>query len=188
MGVQKFPKLGLSRLWGPITLCVNLQLRWHLKQSCNPCQGLSNFMSHTTCTQENQGDFWLLVVGSQIAYLTFGPSFSHNLCLKCPNGSCEPILDIYVLRDFQWYKEIFNLMSLDPWNFSLKIQKSIGTTTPKVRACLGVWGFIPSDSPTLSHTPSLHIWLTPSQALALVASPRLRLRQILQGDLKVYEF
>jgi hypothetical protein len=27
MGVPKFPKLGLLQLWGPITLCANLQLR-----------------------------------------------------------------------------------------------------------------------------------------------------------------
>ncbi len=33
--------------------------------------------------------------------LTLDPSFGYNLCLKCPNGSCKPILDIYVLRAFQ---------------------------------------------------------------------------------------
>ncbi len=33
--------------------------------------------------------------------LTHVPSFGHNLCLKCPNGSCKPILDIQVPRDFQ---------------------------------------------------------------------------------------
>jgi hypothetical protein len=32
MGVSKFPKLGLSRLCRAITLCVNLWLRWSLKQ------------------------------------------------------------------------------------------------------------------------------------------------------------
>jgi hypothetical protein len=46
-------------------------------------------------------------------------------------------------------------------------------------AHLGVWGFIPSHFPTLpgawNVTPSLHIWLAPSQAFALVAHPRLRL-------------
>jgi hypothetical protein len=33
--VPKFPKLGLPQLWGLITLCENLQLRWGLKQSCS---------------------------------------------------------------------------------------------------------------------------------------------------------
>ncbi len=28
LGVPKFPKLGLSQLWGPITLCINVRLRW----------------------------------------------------------------------------------------------------------------------------------------------------------------
>ncbi len=54
------------------------------------------------------------MVGSQIANLTPSPSFGHNLWFKCPNGSCKPILDIYVLRTFQWYNEIFNSMGFDP--------------------------------------------------------------------------
>jgi hypothetical protein len=57
---------------------------------------------------------------------------------------CEPILDIYVARDFQWYKEIFDPMKFDLWNFSFKIWESIETPTPKVGAHLGVCGFIPS--------------------------------------------
>jgi hypothetical protein len=47
--------------------------------------------------QGNQGDFLFLVVGSKIANLTLG----HNSCFKDPNRSREPILDIYVPRDFQ---------------------------------------------------------------------------------------
>jgi hypothetical protein len=57
-------------------------------------------MSHATCMQGNRGDSRLLVVENQIANLISDPSFGHNLCFKCPNGSCEPILDIYVPRDF----------------------------------------------------------------------------------------
>ncbi len=90
VGVPKFPKLGLSQLWGPITLCADLQLWWGLKQSCNPCWDFSNGMCHTTYLQRNRSDFWLLVVGSQIVNLTPGLSFGHNLCLKSPNGSCKP--------------------------------------------------------------------------------------------------
>jgi hypothetical protein len=40
-------------------------------------------------------------------------------------------------------------MSSDPWNHLLKIWESIKTPTPKVGVHLGVWGFIPSHSPTL---------------------------------------
>jgi len=171
VGVLKFTQLGLPRFWGPITLCANLRLRWGLKKSCSPHREFSNDMLHTTCTQENQGGSRLLVVG---------PSFSHNLCLKCPNGSYKPIVDIYVLRDFQWYKELLNPMSFDPYNHSLKIWKSIETPIPRVGAHLGVWRFIFSHSTTLPKTwnvtPGLHTWLAPLQVLALVASPRLGLR------------
>jgi hypothetical protein len=45
--------------------------------------------------QGNRGDSQLLVLGNQIGNLTTNPSFSHNLCFKCPNGSCEPILKLF---------------------------------------------------------------------------------------------
>jgi hypothetical protein len=32
--------------------------------------------------------------------LTPDPSFAHNLCCGCPNGSCEAIFDIYTSRPF----------------------------------------------------------------------------------------
>ncbi len=119
------------------------------------------------------------MVGSQIVNLTLGPFFGHNLCFKCPNGSCEPILDIYVSITFQWYK-IFNPLGFDPCNRSLKIRESTGTSTPNVGVPLGVWGSIPSHSLALPGacglTPKLPSWPATLQALALVASPRLRLR------------
>jgi hypothetical protein len=89
-------------------------------------------------------------------------------------------LSIYVPRAFQWYKKRFNPMGFDSCNFSLKIWESTGTPTPKVGAPLGMWGFIPSHFPTLlgawNVTPGIPSWLTPLQALALVANPRLGLR------------
>jgi hypothetical protein len=69
-------------------------------QSFSPCRELFTDMSHATCMQGNRVDSRLLVVGSQIANLTIDPFFGHNLCFKCPNGSCEPILDIYVSITF----------------------------------------------------------------------------------------
>jgi hypothetical protein len=137
-------------------------------------------MSHATYTQGNRGDSRLLVVESQIANLTFGPSFSHNLCLKCLYGSCKPILNIYIPRAFQWYRELFNQMGFGPCNLSLKVWKSTKIPTPKVGALLGVWGFIPSHSPTFSGawdvTLGLPFWHAPLQALVLVISPRLGLQ------------
>jgi hypothetical protein len=94
VGVPKFPKLGLLQLWGPIILCVDLRLKWGLKKSYSPCWEFSKGMWHTTYTQGNQGDSWLLVVKNQIVNLTIDLYFGHNLCFKCPNGSCKPILDI----------------------------------------------------------------------------------------------
>jgi hypothetical protein len=46
LGVPKFSKLGLAQLWRPITLCVNLWLKWGLKKSYSPCWDLFNNMSH----------------------------------------------------------------------------------------------------------------------------------------------
>jgi hypothetical protein len=146
VGVLKFPKLGLSQLWSPIILCEELWLKWGSKQSYSPHQKLSNDMWHIICTQRNQGDSWLLVVRSQIDNLTLDPSLAHNLCFTYSNGSCEPNLDIYVPRSFQYYKEIFNPMNFYPYNCLLKIQKSIGTPTPKSGSSLGSVGFIPSHS------------------------------------------
>jgi hypothetical protein len=36
----------------------------------------------------------------------------------------QHILNIYVSKKFQWYKELFNPMSFDPWNIFLKIRDS----------------------------------------------------------------
>jgi hypothetical protein len=156
MGVLKFLKLGLLRLWSPITLRADLQLKWGLKHSCSPRRELFKGMSHATWMQENWVDFWLLVVRSQIGKLTFSPSFGHNLCSRYSNGSCEPILDIYVLKTFQWYKELLNPMNFEHYNRwdlgFLKIWKSIGTLISKMGAHLGVCGFIPSHSLALSWT------------------------------------
>ncbi len=90
------------------------------------------------------------MVKNQIANLTCCPSFGHNLCFKYSNGWYKPISDMSVPRNFQWCKELFNWMNFDPWNYFLKIWKSIRTPTPKVGAHLGVCGFIPSHPPTLS--------------------------------------
>ncbi len=138
-------------------------------------------MSHATCMQGNRGDFWLLMVGSQIANLTSSPFYGHNLWFKCPNGSCEPILNIYGPRTIQWYKELISLMGFEPCNCSLKIWESIATPTLKMGAHLGVWGFVPSRSPALpgawNVTLGLPSWPAPLQALVLVASSRLGLWQ-----------
>jgi hypothetical protein len=59
-------------------------------------------MSHATYKQGNQGDLQLLMVRGQTDNLTLGPSFGYNLCFKCLNGSCKPILDIYEDSKVHW--------------------------------------------------------------------------------------
>jgi hypothetical protein len=89
-------------------------LRWGLEQSLALVERFSTVRDMPPACKELRGDFLFLVVGSQIDKLTPDPSFGHNMCSLYPNGSCKLILDIYVSRAFQWYKEIFNLMSFDP--------------------------------------------------------------------------
>jgi hypothetical protein len=156
---------------GCITYCANLQLKWGLNQSYSPRRELSNGVSHATCTQGNWVDSQLSVVGSQIANSTHDLSFDHNLCCKCPNGSCKPILDIYASIGFQWYKELLKAKGFDLCNHFLKFRESTGTPTPNMGVHLGVWEFIL----TLSHTPGSLSWPDLLQTLALVASPRLGL-------------
>jgi hypothetical protein len=151
LGISQFLKLGFLPLWTPIASCADLWLKWSLKQGYSLHWDLCNDMWHGSCTQINQGNFELLVVGNQIDTLTLSPSFDHNLCCKYSSGSCEPILDIYVIQNFQWYNEVLNPMSFDFFNCFLNI------STPKVGIHLGVCGFIPSHFPTFL---GVWIWLT----------------------------
>jgi hypothetical protein len=111
------------------------------------------------------------MVGSQTVNLTPNPSFSHNLCFKCPNRSSKPILDIYVLRAFRWYKELFKTLSFGPYNHLLKIWECTETPSPKVGIALGMWRFIPSQFPTFpgacSVTPGLPFGPQPYKPLCL---------------------
>jgi hypothetical protein len=94
-------------------------------------------MSHVACTKVNPVDSQLLVVGSQTANLTPDFSFGHNLCYKCPNGQCEPILDIYTSIAFQWYKKLFKEMGFDPCNRALKIRESFWDSNSQHKSSLG---------------------------------------------------
>jgi hypothetical protein len=89
------------------------------------------------------------MVKSQIGTLTPDFSSGHNLCYKYWNVSYKPILDIYISRYFQWYKNLFSPMSFDSWNPSLKIRDSIGFLTPKVGIHLRCVGSFPH---TFSHS------------------------------------
>jgi hypothetical protein len=106
---------------GAIILCLDLRLGWGLKQSCSSHWELSNSVLHATCTYGSRVDSRLFVVESQTTNLTPDLSFCHNLCYRCPNGSCKPILNIYTSIAFQWYKKLLNAKCFDLCNRSLKV-------------------------------------------------------------------
>jgi hypothetical protein len=96
------PGFGLPRLWDIIASRPDLRLGRGLNQTCNPLWELFNAMSHYPSARRERVDSRLLVVENQIANLTPGPSFAHNLGYICPNDQCEAILNIYTSRPFQW--------------------------------------------------------------------------------------
>jgi len=104
-GVPKLLRFGLLGLRELITAGSDLGLGWGLKQTRSSPQELFNSVLHSICTHWDWVDSRIFVVGSQTVSLTLGPSFAHNLCCRCPNGSCEAIFDIYTSRPFQRYKE-----------------------------------------------------------------------------------
>jgi hypothetical protein len=94
---------------------------------------LSNGVSHSTCTHQGRVDSRLLVVGSQTASLTPGPSFDHNLCCRCPNA--RPFRDSYTSRPFRWYKEHLKARCFDCCNRTLSFLESWRTLKSHFQEC-----------------------------------------------------
>ncbi len=138
-------------------------------------------MSHIAYTQGNRINPQLLVVRSQIASLTPSFSFGHNLCLKCSNGQCKPILDIFASIAFQLYKELSKAMGFDPCNYALKVRESIWDSNSQHGSSLGS---VRVHSLTLfalpracDVIPESFSWPATLQPLGLVASLMLELQQ-----------
>jgi hypothetical protein len=134
-GVPKLFRFGLPGLWTVIASHPNLWSGRGLNQCCSSRRELFNTVLHSPSTRWERVDSRLLVVGSQIASLTPGPSFAHNLGCRCPNDSCKAILDIYTSRPFQWYKEHLNARCFDPCNRLLNFQESRRTPNSHFREC-----------------------------------------------------
>jgi hypothetical protein len=126
---------GLPELWTAITPDCRVGSRRGLNQSCSPRQDLFNAMSHTQIGLREEVDSRLLVVASQTASLTPGPSFAHNLGCRCLNFQCEGIFDIYVSRPFQWHQEHPNATCFSPFCRALNIRESRRTPTPNFSKC-----------------------------------------------------
>jgi hypothetical protein len=146
--------VGVPRLWDVISPRPDLGSGQGLNQSCSPQRELSNAMSHSRSACWERVDSRLLVVGSQIASLTPGPSFAHNLGCICPNGQCEAIFDIYVSRPFQWHQERLNARCFRPCCRALNIRESRRTPIPELFQVLGF-------TPTLgqSRVATEWVWL-----------------------------
>jgi hypothetical protein len=140
-------------LWELITPDCRVWSRQGLNQSYSPRRDLSNAVSHSQFGGREEVDSWLLVIGSQTANLTLGPSFGYNLGYKCPNGQCEGIFDIYASRPFQWHQEHPNARCFGLCCWILNIQES--RRTPNLQ--LWEWEFHPPTSPKvgLRHWRSL---------------------------------
>jgi hypothetical protein len=126
---------GVSGLWELITPDYNVWLQRGLNQTCSPRRDLFNDVSHSRFGGQEEVDSRLLVVGSQIASLTPGPSFAHNLGCRCPNEQCEAIFDIYASRPFQWHQEHINARFFGPCCRALNIRESRRTPNPQLWKC-----------------------------------------------------
>ncbi len=135
MESRNCPGLDSWDFGGIITSRPDLRSGWGLNQSYSSPWELSNAMLHSPIARRNRVDSRLLVVGSQTASLTSGPSFAHNLGCMCPNDSCEAILDIYTSRPFQWYQEHLNARCFDPCNQALSFWESWRTPSPQLWEC-----------------------------------------------------
>jgi hypothetical protein len=72
---------------------------------------------------------------AQYVVVTPGPSFNHNLCCRCPNGSYEAIFDIYTSRPFQRYKKHLKARSFDLCNRAMKLRESQRTPSSHFWEC-----------------------------------------------------
>ncbi len=145
-----------------------------MKQSCNSRQELSNDMWQALCQEVNPVNSWLLVVWSQTTSLTPSPSFARNLHSICPNEQCEPILNIYVSRAFQWS---FNHWVLTPEIAFWRFRSPPGLQLPKLNSL----GSVRVHFPSLSYTPGsmrsdsrAPSWPTTLQPLCLGHEPKAR--------------
>jgi hypothetical protein len=141
--LRNFEKKTSRCLW-KINFSRWLERKWcevwsrrDLNQTCSPRQDLSNDVSHSQFGGREEVDSWLLVVGSQTASLTPGPSFAHNLGYRCSNDQCEAIFYIYASRPFQWHQEHLNARCFGPCCRALNIRESRRTPNPHFFQVLG---------------------------------------------------
>jgi hypothetical protein len=129
--------VGVLGLWELITPNCEVWSQRGLNQTCSPRRDLSNKVLHFQFGGWEEVDSGLFVVGSQIASLTPGPSFAHNLGYRCPNDQCEAIFDIYASRPFQWHQEHPNARCFGRCCRALNIRESPRMQNPHFFQVLG---------------------------------------------------
>jgi hypothetical protein len=163
VGVMKLSRVGVSGLWELISPDCKVRSRRGLNQSCISLWELSNAMLHSRIRCQEEVDSWLLMVRSQTASLTLGPSFAHNLGCKCPNGSCKAILDMYTSNLSNDIKNVTSRWVLTPqialWSFG----SPPGLHLPK-------WELPWECERSLPHTPSHFLTLQGSMWCDSLAS------------------
>jgi len=127
--------VGVLGLWELITPDREVWSGRGLNQTCSPRWDLFNDVLHSQFGGREEVDPRLLMVGSETASLTPGPSFAHNLSYRCPNGQCEAIFDIYASRPFQWHQEHLNARCFGPFCRTPNIRESRRTTSPQLWEC-----------------------------------------------------
>ncbi len=135
--------VGVPGLWELIIPDCKVWSRRGLNQTYSPRRDRSNDVWHSQFGGRKEVDSRLLVVRSQIASLTPGPSFAHNLGYRCSNGQGEAIFVIYASRPFQWHQDYLNARCFGPCCRTLNIRESRRTPNPQ----LWEWEFHPPTSP-----------------------------------------
>jgi hypothetical protein len=160
-------------------------LKCGLKQNCSFCQKLSNGMSHALWNQVNQVDSQLFLSEVKLAVWFLALLLAITCVLDIQMSKCELILDIYVSRAFQWYKERHKPLHLTP-EIASEVSGVHRDSISQSESCLGS---VNVHSLTFFHTflysQEYVVWLssfllarTLTTPLLLVTNPKLGLRHL----------
>ncbi len=95
-GSPEIPAVGTFVTLGAHNLACKLSIAMRSEAKLQPSlRAFQQYVTHYLHARKS-GQFFTFCAG-----LTFDFSFGHNLCFRCPNGQCEPNLNIFALIAFQ---------------------------------------------------------------------------------------
>ncbi len=108
LGILKFPKMETPAILEAHNFLCKLSI--DARSKAKLYLSSRTFQWYMACHLHARNSRQFLIFSGQKSnwHLIFDLSFGHNFCCKYSNGSCKPILGIYVSRAFQWSKELFN--------------------------------------------------------------------------------